>query len=79
MKKEVNMGRSKTWCWIHMEDPCYYCELDQLKKIVEDATKACLNNWTPGEIQVILERPIKPSMIEFEEDEDGVMYQVSEE
>ena len=64
------MSRSETWCYIHMEGPCIYCEADQLKKIVKDAIKYIKSTSEFGDeldsndLLNVLTRPIKPSTFE---------------
>lgn len=63
------MSQSKTFCYIHMQDHCIYCEYNQLKKIVKDATNYVRKErWVDEysqDLLNILERPIKHSTIDF--------------
>jgi hypothetical protein len=64
-----------------MKNPCIHCEVDQLKKIVKDAIQYIEDANSFGDeldaddLREILKRPIQPSTIMYEEDEDGVLHQ----
>jgi hypothetical protein len=62
-----------------MKDHCNHCELEQLRKIVKDAVQYAHHSLSKDEetdgLIEILERPIQPSTVMFEEDEDGVFHQ----